>query len=119
NPEPFSGQGIRNQIHEATDRIRLLSHSATQSGDVVLLITELVSLITDIADKTDILSNSLGDSVGEEEDSTRDLSLGESEIQKLAERSDLAVRQLSQLMNLVKRDKGDSKESETLELKEG
>lgn len=99
---------IRNQIHEAAERIKRLSNKPKKVGDVVLLINDLVALISDIADQTDILSvdSDIKESISNESDAG--FSLAANEVQRLAERSGIAARQLAVLVDLIQAGKRDT-----------
>lgn len=107
---------FRGQIHEAADRIRKLSTKSDRVGDVVLLINELVSLVSDIADHANILSPDADLRNSMNLDTESGIFSAASEVQRLAERSGMAAKQLSELVNLVQKNRESDQQSKSADI---
>jgi len=92
---------IREQIQETSKRIKRLGESAQEIGDIV-------GLIDDIADQTNILALNAAIQAAMAGEAGRGFAVVADEIQRLAERTSNAVRQIGALVNTIQ---GDTKEA--------
>jgi twitching motility protein PilJ len=85
---------IRSQIQETAKRIKRLGESSQEIGDIV-------SLINDIADQTNILSLNAAIQASMAGDAGRGFAVVADEVQRLAERSSAATKQIAALAELI------------------
>jgi twitching motility protein PilJ len=88
---------IREQIQETSKRIKRLGESSQEIGDIV-------SLITDIADQTNILSLNAAIQAAMAGDAGRGFAVVADEVQRLAERSTAATKQIEALVKTIQND---------------
>ena len=88
---------IREQIQETSKRIKRLGESSQEIGDIV-------SLITDIADQTNILSLNAAIQASLAGDAGRGFAVVADEVQRLAERSAAATKQIEALVKTIQND---------------
>tara|TARA_Y100001934_G_C12348757_1_gene774225 strand:+ start:1 stop:1080 length:1080 start_codon:yes stop_codon:yes gene_type:complete len=88
---------IRGQIQETSKRIKRLGESSQEIGDIV-------SLINDIADQTNILSLNAAIQASMAGDSGRGFAVVADEVQRLAERSSAATKQIAALVKTIQTD---------------
>ena len=88
---------IRGQIQETAKRIKRLGESSQEIGDIV-------SLINDIADQTNILSLNAAIQASMAGDAGKGLAVVADEVQRLAERSGAAAKQISALVKTIQSD---------------
>ena len=88
---------IRGQIQETAKRIKRLGESSQEIGDIV-------SLINDIADQTNILSLNAAIQASIAGDAGKGLAVVADEVQRLAERSGAAAKQISALVKTIQSD---------------
>ncbi len=88
---------IREQIQETSKRIKRLGESSQEIGDIV-------SLINDIADQTNILALNAAIQASMAGDAGRGFAVVADEVQRLAERSAAATRQIEQLVKTIQTD---------------
>ena len=88
---------IREQIQETSKRIKRLGESSQEIGDIV-------SLITDIADQTNILSLNAAIQASMAGDAGRGFAVVADEVQRLAERSAAATKQIEALVKTIQND---------------
>jgi len=88
---------IREQIQETSKRIKRLGESAQEIG-------EIVGLIDDIADQTNILALNAAIQAAMAGESGRGFAVVADEIQRLAERSGDATKQIAALVNTIQGD---------------
>ncbi len=88
---------IRDQIQETSKRIKRLGESAQQIG-------EIVGLIDDIADQTNILALNAAIQAAMAGEAGRGFAVVADEIQRLAERSGDATKQIGALVNTIQGD---------------
>jgi twitching motility protein PilJ len=88
---------IREQIQETAKRIKRLGVSSQEIGDIV-------SLINDIADQTNILSLNAAIQASMAGDAGRGFAVVADEVQRLAERSGAAAKQISALVKTIQSD---------------
>lgn len=88
---------MREQIQETSKRIKRLGESSQQIG-------EIVSLIDDIAEQTNILSLNASIQAAMAGDAGRGFAVVADEVQRLAERSAEATKQISSLVNNIQAD---------------
>jgi len=88
---------IRDQIQETSKRIKRLGESAQQIG-------EIVGLIDDIADQTNILALNAAIQAAMAGEAGRGFAVVADEIQRLAERSGNATKQIGALVNTIQGD---------------
>jgi twitching motility protein PilJ len=106
---------MRQQIQETAKRIKRLGESSQQ-------INEIVSLITDIAEQTNVLSLNASIQAAMAGEAGRGFAVVADEVQRLADRSGQASRQINELVNTIQRDTADavtSMEQATREVVEG
>ena len=107
--------GIRGQIQETAKRIKRLGESSQEIGDIV-------SLINDIADQTNILSLNAAIQASMAGDAGRGFAVVADEVQRLAERSSAATKQIAALVKTIQTDTNEaviSMEQTTAEVVEG
>lgn len=88
---------IREQIQETSKRIKRLGESSQEIGDIV-------SLINDIADQTNILALNAAIQASMAGDAGRGFAVVADEVQRLAERSAAATKQIEQLVKTIQTD---------------
>lgn len=88
---------IREQIQDTAKRIKRLGESSQEIGDIV-------SLITDIADQTNILALNASIQASMAGDAGRGFAVVADEVQRLAERSSSATRQIEALVRTIQSD---------------
>lgn len=88
---------IREQIQETSKRIKRLGESSQEIGDII-------SLITDIADQTNILSLNAAIQASMAGDAGRGFAVVADEVQRLAERSAAATKQIEALVKAIQND---------------
>ncbi|MFM7120480.1 MAG: methyl-accepting chemotaxis protein, partial [Gammaproteobacteria bacterium] len=88
---------IRGQIQETAKRIKRLGESSQEIGDIV-------SLINDIADQTNILSLNAAIQASMAGDAGRGFAVVADEVQRLAERSSAATKQIATLVKAIQND---------------
>lgn len=88
---------IREQIQDTSKRIKRLGESSQEIGDIV-------SLITDIADQTNILALNASIQASMAGDAGRGFAVVADEVQRLAERSSSATRQIEALVRTIQSD---------------
>lgn len=88
---------IREQIQDTSKRIKRLGESSQEVGDIV-------SLIGDIADQTNILSLNAAIQASMAGDAGRGFAVVADEVQRLAERSANATKQITALVNTIQSD---------------
>ncbi len=88
---------IREQIQETAKRIKRLGESSQEIGDIV-------SLINDIADQTNILALNAAIQASMAGDAGRGFAVVADEVQRLAERSSGATRQIEALVKTIQSD---------------
>jgi twitching motility protein PilJ len=88
---------IRSQIQETAKRIKRLGESSQEIGDIV-------SLINDIADQTNILSLNAAIQASMAGDAGRGFAVVADEVQRLAERSSAATKQIAALVKTIQTD---------------
>jgi|TARA_Y100000310_G_scaffold324994_1_gene387757 twitching motility protein PilJ len=106
---------IRGQIQETSKRIKRLGESSQEIGDIV-------SLINDIADQTNILSLNAAIQASMAGDAGRGFAVVADEVQRLAERSGAAAKQITALVQTIQSDTNEaviSMEQTTSEVVEG
>jgi len=89
--------GIREQIQETSKRIKRLGESSQEIGDIV-------ELITDIADQTNILSLNAAIQAAMAGEAGRGFAVVADEVQRLAERSTDATKQIEALVKAIQAD---------------
>lgn len=106
---------IRDQIQETSKRIKRLGESSQEIGDIV-------SLINDIADQTNILALNAAIQASMAGEAGRGFAVVADEVQRLAERSAGATRQIETLVKTIQADTNEavsSMESTTAEVVKG
>lgn len=88
---------IREQIQDTSKRIKRLGESSQEIGDIV-------SLINDIADQTNILSLNAAIQASMAGDAGRGFAVVADEVQRLAERSATATKQIEALVKTIQND---------------
>jgi twitching motility protein PilJ len=88
---------IREQIQETSKRIKRLGESSQEIGDIV-------SLINDISDQTNILALNAAIQASMAGDAGRGFAVVADEVQRLAERSGAATRQIEALVKTIQSD---------------
>lgn len=86
---------IREQIQDTAKRIKRLGESSQEIGDIV-------SLIDDIADQTNILALNAAIQASMAGDAGRGFAVVADEVQRLAERSSAATRQIETLVRAIR-----------------
>ena len=95
---------IRGQIQETAKRIKRLGESSQEIGDIV-------SLINDIADQTNILSLNAAIQASMAGDAGRGFAVVADEVQRLAERSSAATKQIAALVKTIQTDTNEAVKS--------
>ncbi|MDA0788977.1 MAG: methyl-accepting chemotaxis protein [Proteobacteria bacterium] len=106
---------IRGQIQETAKRMKRLGESSQEIGDIV-------ALINDIADQTNILSLNAAIQASMAGDAGKGFAVVADEVQRLAERSGAAARQISALVKTIQSDTNEavsSMEQTTAEVVQG
>ncbi len=106
---------IRDQIQETSKRIKRLGESSQEIGDIV-------NLINDIADQTNILALNAAIQASMAGEAGRGFAVVADEVQRLAERSANATRQIETLVKTIQADTNEavmSMESTTAEVVKG
>ena len=106
---------IRGQIQETAKRIKRLGESSQEIGDIV-------ALINDIADQTNILSLNAAIQASMAGDAGKGFAVVADEVQRLAERSGAAAKQISALVKMIQSDTNEavsSMEQTTAEVVQG
>ena len=106
---------IRGQIQETAKRIKRLGESSQEIGDIV-------ALINDIADQTNILSLNAAIQASMAGDAGKGFAVVADEVQRLAERSGAAAKQISALVKTIQSDTNEavsSMEQTTSEVVQG
>lgn len=106
---------IREQIQETSKRIKRLGESSQEIGDIV-------SLINDIADQTNILALNAAIQASMAGDAGRGFAVVADEVQRLAERSAAATKQIEALVKTIQTDTNEaviSMENTTSEVVKG
>lgn len=106
---------IREQIQDTSKRIKRLGESSQEIGDII-------SLITDIADQTNILSLNAAIQASMAGDAGRGFAVVADEVQRLAERSAAATKQIEALVKTIQNDTNEaviSMEQTTVEVVRG
>ena len=106
---------IRSQIQETSKRIKRLGESSQEIGDIV-------SLINDIADQTNILSLNAAIQASMAGDAGRGFAVVADEVQRFAERSSAATKQIAALVKTIQTDTNEaviSMEQTTAEVVDG
>ena len=93
---------IRGQIQETSKRIKRLGESSQEIGDIV-------SLINDIADQTNILSLNAAIQASMAGDAGRGFAVVADEVQRLAERSSAATKQIAALVKTIQTDTNEAR----------
>lgn len=88
---------IREQIQDTSKRIKRLGESSQEIGDIV-------SLINDIADQTNILALNAAIQAAMAGDAGRGFAVVADEVQRLAERSSAATKQIEALVRTIQTD---------------
>lgn len=92
-----SMEGIRETIQETSKRIKRLGESSQEIGDIV-------GLITEIADQTNILALNAAIQASTAGDAGRGFAVVADEVQRLAERAGNATKQIETLVNTIQAD---------------
>jgi len=99
-----SMDGIREQIQETSKRIKRLGESSQEIGDIV-------GLITEIADQTNILALNAAIQASTAGDAGRGFAVVADEVQRLAERAGNATKQIEGLVNTIQADTNEAVKS--------
>ena len=92
---------IRDQIQETSKRIKRLGESSQEIG-------EITELISDITEQTNVLALNAAIQAASAGDAGRGFSVGAEEVQRLAERSGDATRQIAALVKTIQTDTQDA-----------
>ncbi|MDT8451177.1 MAG: methyl-accepting chemotaxis protein [Gammaproteobacteria bacterium] len=95
---------IREQIQETSKRIKRLGESSQEIGDIV-------GLITEIADQTNILALNAAIQASTAGDAGRGFAVVADEVQRLAERAGNATKQIEGLVNTIQADTNEAVKS--------
>jgi len=90
-------EGIREQIQDTSKRIKRLGESSQEIGDIV-------GLINDIADQTNILALNAAIQASMAGEAGRGFAVVADEVQRLAERSSAATKQIEALVKTIQTD---------------
>ncbi len=93
--------GIREQIQETSKRIKRLGESSQEIG-------EIVDLISDITEQTNVLALNAAIQAASAGEAGRGFSVVAEEVQRLAERSAEATKQISALVKTIQNDTNDA-----------
>ena len=93
--------GIREQIQETSKRIKRLGESSQEIG-------EIVDLISDITEQTNVLALNAAIQAASAGEAGRGFSVVAEEVQRLAERSADATKQIGQLVKAIQNDTHDA-----------
>jgi twitching motility protein PilJ len=93
--------GIREQIQETSKRIKRLGESSQEIG-------EIVGLISDITEQTNVLALNAAIQAASAGEAGRGFSVVAEEVQRLAERSAEATKQIEQLVKTIQSDTHDA-----------
>jgi twitching motility protein PilJ len=93
--------GIRDQIQETAKRIKRLGESSQEIG-------EIIELISDITEQTNVLALNAAIQAASAGEAGRGFTVVAEEVQRLAERSAAATRQISQLIRTIQSDTQDA-----------
>ncbi|MGE0315641.1 MAG: methyl-accepting chemotaxis protein [Lautropia sp.] len=93
--------GIRDQIQETAKRIKRLGESSQEIG-------EIIELISDITEQTNVLSLNAAIQAASAGEAGRGFTVVAEEVQRLAERSAAATRQISALVKAIQTDTHDA-----------
>ncbi len=99
-----SMENIRETIQETSKRIKRLGESSQEIGDIV-------GLITEIADQTNILALNAAIQASTAGDAGRGFAVVADEVQRLAERSGNATKQIEGLVNTIQADTNEAVKS--------
>ena len=99
-----SMDNIREQIQETSKRIKRLGESSQEIGDIV-------GLITEIADQTNILALNAAIQASTAGDAGRGFAVVADEVQRLAERAGNATKQIEGLVNTIQADTNEAVKS--------
>jgi len=99
-----SMESIREQIQETSKRIKRLGESSQEIGDIV-------GLITEIADQTNILALNAAIQASTAGDAGRGFAVVADEVQRLAERASNATKQIEGLVNTIQADTNEAVKS--------
>ena len=99
-----SMESIREQIQETSKRIKRLGESSQEIGDIV-------GLITEIADQTNILALNAAIQASTAGDAGRGFAVVADEVQRLAERAGNATKQIEGLVNTIQADTNEAVKS--------
>ena len=99
-----SMENIRETIQETSKRIKRLGESSQQIGDIV-------GLITEIADQTNILALNAAIQASTAGDAGRGFAVVADEVQRLAERAGNATKQIEGLVNTIQADTNEAVKS--------
>ncbi len=99
-----SMDNIRETIQETSKRIKRLGESSQEIGDIV-------GLITEIADQTNILALNAAIQASTAGDAGRGFAVVADEVQRLAERSSNATKQIESLVNTIQADTNEAVKS--------
>ena len=92
---------IRNQIQETSKRIKRLGESSQEIG-------EIVELISDITEQTNVLALNAAIQAASAGDAGRGFTVVAEEVQRLAERSAEATKQIAAIVNTIQTDTQDA-----------
>ncbi|MCL4183591.1 MAG: methyl-accepting chemotaxis protein [Burkholderiaceae bacterium] len=93
--------GIRDQIQDTSKRIKRLGESSQEIG-------EIVELISDITEQTNVLALNAAIQAASAGEAGRGFTIVAEEVQRLAERSAKATKQISTLIHMIQTDTADA-----------
>jgi len=96
-----SMNGLREQIQETSKRIKRLGESSQEIG-------EIVELISDITEQTNVLALNAAIQAASAGEAGRGFSVGAEEVQRLAERSADATKQIAAIVKTIQSDTHDT-----------